>query len=61
MKLSMNEENGLKKDSILRLNKLATLDTNLAVGVIGNIGKKILHLIDRKLIEIFDIKIEKRN
>ena len=48
-------ENGLKKDSVLRLSKLATLSKELIAGKIGNFTTEELTKVNRGLREIFQI------
>lgn len=53
--LSPNEENRLKKDSIIRLDKLASIDKDLILGKLGKIRFQELQEIDKKLIQLFNI------
>ena len=53
--LSKNEQNGLKKDSILRLAKLATLNKNLIAGRLGTFSQEELKEVNRGLRDIFQI------
>lgn len=55
--LKVNQTNGLKKDSLLKLNKIATLDVGLVMGKIGNLNESELKEVDKKLIETFKIRI----
>src|SRR5438105_13053515 len=48
-------ENGLKKDSIVRLNKLATVDKELILGKIGKLNDKEISTIDQQLKEVLQI------
>ena len=48
--------NGLKKDSIVKLNKIATLDYSLIMGSVGLLVENELKEVDRKLVLIFNIK-----
>ena len=56
--LKAGKSNGLKKDSLLKLNKLATLDLDLVMGRIGNLTETELLEVDKKLIEVFKINIK---
>lgn len=49
------DSNGLKRDSLIRLSKLATLDKNLALGKIGILSGKDLDKVNSKLISIFKL------
>ncbi|MCF8302798.1 MAG: type II toxin-antitoxin system PemK/MazF family toxin [Bacteroidales bacterium] len=53
--LKPTNENGLKRDSIIRLAKLATIDKGLALGLIGRVDKHNIQAINRNLIEIFKL------
>ena len=55
--LSANSTNGLKKSSLVRLSKLATIDSGLVLGKLGAISKNELDELDRKLLIILQIKI----
>ncbi|MEK6546604.1 MAG: type II toxin-antitoxin system PemK/MazF family toxin [Nitrospinota bacterium] len=55
--LTPNSINGLKKDSLLKLNKIATLDLDLVEGKIGNLNESELREVDKKIIDVFKIKI----
>jgi mRNA interferase MazF len=48
--------NGLKKDSIVKLNKIASLDHGLIMGSVGQLVENELKEVDRKLLLLFDIK-----
>ncbi len=49
--------NGLKKTSLVRLNKFATIDKELVIGRIGSLENHHIDLLNRNLIKI--LKIEK--
>ena len=40
---------GLKKNSILKMDKLVTIEKRIIVGEIGRVSKAILHELDKKL------------
>ena len=48
-------ENGLKKESIIRLSKFATIDKDLVLGRLGTIGNEILQLVNKNLIKILKL------
>ena len=56
MFLQKSTTNGLKKDSIVKLNKIATLDYSLIMGSVGLLIENELKEVDRKLLLIFNIK-----
>lgn len=47
--------NGLKKDSLIRLNKLATIDKELIMGEIGMLDEADKKIVNQKLKEIFQL------
>lgn len=49
-------ENGLKKESLIRLSKLATIDKELAIGRLGRIGEAGIKRVNKNLIAIFEIE-----
>jgi len=53
--LIRNDENGLKKDSVLKLSKLATLSKDLVAGRIGFFNAEELKEVNRGLRVIFNI------
>lgn len=56
MLLRKNSINGLKKDSLVKMNKIATLDHSLAMGKVGQLAENELKEVDRKLVIFFNIK-----
>lgn len=53
-----SEKNSLKKDSLIKLNKLATLSHDLIKGKIGELSTDDLKEIDKKLMDLFKIAPE---
>ena len=53
--LKPSSENGLKKESIVRLSKLATIDKDLAIGRLGRIGGRDIKQVNKNLIQILDL------
>lgn len=49
------KSNGLKKESLIRLNKLATIDKELIIGKIGKLNAAETETINRKLKEVFQL------
>lgn len=47
--------NGLKKDSLIRLNKLATIDKELILGKIGSLSNSEILAVNQKLKELFQL------
>jgi len=56
IKLNPTLQNGLKRRSLLLLDKIATLSKKLVVGKIDNLANNDLALMDKNLIKIFHIK-----
>lgn len=56
--LQPNSTNGLKKSSLVRISKIATIDKSLAIGKLGNLDAKETKELDMKLIQIFDIDVK---
>lgn len=48
-------ENGIKRTSIIRLSKLATLDKDLALGKLGNLSQSEMATVNMNLIKIFKL------
>ena len=48
--------NGLKKISLIRLNKFATIDKNLIIGRLGSLDKNYIDLLNQNLKRILKIK-----
>jgi mRNA interferase MazF len=55
--LKPSTNNGLKKDSLIRLTKLATLSKSLVLGRLGSIEPIEIGVLNNKLLRVFDIKI----
>lgn len=51
-----NSSSGLKVDSLIKLNKLATIDKDLALGELGKLSTADLIAVDKNLLLVFDIK-----
>jgi mRNA interferase MazF len=56
MFLQKSTTNGLKKDSLVKMNKIATLDHGLIMGSVGQLVENELKEVDRKILLLFDIK-----
>lgn len=53
--LEPSQENGLKRPSVLRLSKLATIDKDLVIGKLGNLSLDELSIVDKNLVKIFKL------
>lgn len=49
------KQNGLKQESLIRLEKIATLDVNLVIGILGNLDANSLQLVNQGLIQILKL------
>ena len=54
--LEPEQDNGLKKKSLVKTSKIATIDKELVIGKLGAIDIERTNELDRKLIELFEIK-----
>jgi mRNA interferase MazF len=50
-----NSNNGIKKTSIIRLSKIATIDTSLVLGKIGALNNNQMNELNTKLKAIFKL------
>jgi len=55
LKLKPTKTNNLKKESVLKVSKLATLSRRIIIGKVGSVSKKDVTSIDRLLIKYFQI------
>jgi len=55
VELTPSQLNGLKLESVIKLNKLATLDKQLILGKLGQLNDVELAEVDKGLIIVFDI------
>ena len=53
--LVRSNENGLKKESVLKLSKLATLSKNLVAGKIGVLSANEIMQVNNELLKMFNI------
>ncbi|MDR9419946.1 type II toxin-antitoxin system PemK/MazF family toxin [Gracilimonas sp.] len=53
--LNPSQENGLKKESLLRLSKIATIERSLVLGKLGELNSFDLKKVDKNLKNLFDI------
>lgn len=50
--------NGLKRESLLRLSKFATIEKELILGLIGRIEPELFREIDEKLVQVLQIDLK---
>jgi len=55
VKIEPSQTNGLKKTSLIRLSKLATIDKDLVIGKLGNLSQEELTSVDKNLVKIFKL------
>lgn len=48
-------ETGLKRDSVIKLDKLATVSQKIVLGRLGNLSGELLEKVDEKLRQVFDL------
>jgi mRNA interferase MazF len=53
VKIEPTQTNGLKRTSLIRLSKLATIDKDLVIGKLGNLSRDELTSVDKNLVKIF--------
>ena len=53
--LEPTKDNGLKKESLIRLSKLATIDKDLALGKLGKINNESIILVNNNLKKILKL------
>jgi mRNA interferase MazF len=56
LQLEANEINGLKKNSLLRLSKITTLDKDLIIGKLGELDNYVINSINNNLINLLQLK-----
>lgn len=56
IELKSSYVNGLKKDSLLRLSKIATIDKELALGKLGNISNADMVIVNENLRNLLQLK-----
>lgn len=54
--ISPDSRNGLKVESLIRLSKIATIDRELALGILGTVNEDDIHAINKKLIAFLALK-----
>ncbi len=54
--LSPSDFNGLKKVSLIRLNKIATIDKGLVIGRLGSLDDQYALVLNRNLVKIFQLE-----
>ena len=51
-----NDKNGIKKQSLVRTSKIATIDKNLAQGLLGKLSNNEITELDNKLKILFELQ-----
>ncbi|WP_206081868.1 type II toxin-antitoxin system PemK/MazF family toxin [Maribellus sediminis] len=55
IEITPSAENGIKKSSLIRVSKLATIDSDLVIGELGRIEDHYISRLNRNLIQIFQL------
>ncbi len=55
VKIKKTEVNGLKKNSVIKISKIATLDKKTILGEIGEVDNNLKKKIDHNLKKVFDL------
>jgi mRNA interferase MazF len=55
IEISPSKTNGIKKGSLIRLSKMATVDKSLALGKLGDLDNKYLTELNKNLKLIFEL------
>ena len=53
--INPTKRNGLKKTSVIRVNKIVTLDNSLALGLLGKISAAELNMVNEVLVDFLDL------
>ncbi|KAA5543377.1 type II toxin-antitoxin system PemK/MazF family toxin [Adhaeribacter rhizoryzae] len=56
LKLEPSAKNGLKKTSLVRLSKLATINNELLIGKLGNLIEADIQQLNKNLIKLFQLE-----
>lgn len=56
LQLAPSEMNGLKRNSLIRVGKFATIDKQLILGKLGSLNESQLKLLDQKLIGVLKLR-----
>ena len=56
VKVEPNTENGLKRTSLIRLSKLATIDKELVIGRLGNLSTADITTVDKNLVKLLKLE-----
>lgn len=55
IRLNPSKKNGLKKESLIRIDKLVTLDKKLIIGKLGEIGSVKISELNNKMIDFYQL------
>ncbi|TVQ00395.1 MAG: type II toxin-antitoxin system PemK/MazF family toxin [Balneolaceae bacterium] len=56
IRLNPSDENGLKRESIIRIDKIVTLDSELVIGKLGEISSNEILELNNKMISCYRLK-----
>ncbi len=55
VKVTLSKQNGLKVDSVIKVNKIATLQKNIVLGKLGTVESGFMADVGKKLRQLFQI------
>lgn len=55
IEVSPTSTNGLKKISLIKVTKLATIEKNLILGELGSLSQEEMKIVDERLISVFQL------
>ena len=55
IQIKPSSSTGIKKDSVIRVSKIATIDKTLALGLLGNLDNQLLADINKNLKQLFQL------
>jgi mRNA interferase MazF len=54
--VSPSKQNGLKKESLIRLSKFATVDKDIVLGLLGRLEKKYIIALNQNLMSVLQLR-----
>lgn len=55
VQINPSKRNGLKKKSLIRIDKVMTFDSNLVIGKLGEVSKEKISELNRKIIDSYNL------
>ncbi len=56
IQLTPSKTNGLKSDSMIRIDKVMTFDRELVIGKLGNVSNEKINEVNRKMIDCYHLR-----